>query len=178
MSKAIENNNDRDYMFDANVEIKAKNISLVKIGNLKEHPKNPNKHGSDQIDRLVKIIKSQGFRSPVVVSNLSGYVVAGHGRLMAAKRLKLKELPVMYQDFDNEEMEYAHMVADNSLGEWSFLDLGQINQEVENLGPDFNIELLGIKNFALDISEHGFSPPADFESDKKHKVCPHCGEAL
>ena len=92
-------------------------IRQVDLSALVEHPRNPNTHPESQIKALAKILKHQGFRSPIVVSNRSGFIIAGHGRLEAAKMLGLEQVPVSYQDFSNEADEWAHMIADNRLGE-------------------------------------------------------------
>mgnify|MGYP003335018541 FL=1 len=60
---------------------------MVDVVNLVSHPRNPNKHGDQQIALLAKVIRHQGWRAPVVVSKRSGFIVAGHGRLEAAKLL-------------------------------------------------------------------------------------------
>ncbi len=52
-----------------------------------ENPRNPNRHPEDQIIALAKIIRHQGWRNPIVVSRRSGFVVKGHGRLLAARML-------------------------------------------------------------------------------------------
>ena len=78
-------------------------VKYMEPRNLKEHPKNRNTHTRNQIKRLAKLIQDQGFRVPIIVSELSGFIVAGHGRLVAAKRLKLENVPVIYQSFDNED---------------------------------------------------------------------------
>jgi|SRR5271157_3530900 len=128
-------------------------IAHEPINSLKPHPKNPNKHSPEQIDRLAKIIEYQGWRHPIVVSKQSGFIVAGHGRLLAAKKLGLSEVPVHYQDFANEDQEYAFVVSDNAIASWAELDLANINVELVGLGPDFDIDMLGISNFTIDISE-------------------------
>lgn len=133
--------------------IKSNDIVLVSTRDVKVNPKNRNKHSKEQIDRLVEIITYQGFRAPLLISNRTGLLVAGHGRLEAAKQLKLKEVPVMFQDFDDEAQEYAAMVSDNAIASWSELDLSGINLDIGDLGPDFNIDLLGIKNFTVDVAE-------------------------
>ena len=69
------------------------------------NPRNPNKHPQDQITALAKIIKRQGWRHPIVVSNRSGFVVKGHGRLLAAKELGVSQAPVDYQDYESEASE-------------------------------------------------------------------------
>lgn len=129
-------------------------IKWLPIKELKPNPKNPNKHPEEQIERLAKIIRYQGWRSPIIVSNQSGYIVAGHGRLEAAKKLGFTTVPVQYQDFENEDQEYAHMTADNAIASWADLDLSGINLEVPNLGPDFDIEFLGLKDFKIDAFEN------------------------
>jgi hypothetical protein len=128
-------------------------IKWVEVGSLKENPKNPNKHPEDQIERLAEIIRYQGFRHPIIVSNQSGFIVVGHGRLMAAKKLALTKVPVQFQDFESPEQEYAFVVSDNAVAGWADLDLSLINLELENLGPDFDIDLLGLKDFTLDVSD-------------------------
>ena len=135
------------------MRIEAKDVRLVPIGELKANPKNRNIHPQDQIDRLAEIIQYQGFRQPVVVSNRSGLVVAGHGRLMAAKKLGLEQVPVLFQDFESEEQEYAFGVSDNAVAAWAELDLSGINLDIGDLGPDFDLDMLGIKGFTLDVAE-------------------------
>jgi DNA modification methylase len=126
---------------------------LLKISDLKPHPKNRNQHPQDQIERLAKVIEYQGIRSPIKVSNLSGFITAGHGRLMALKLLGLTTAPVNYQAYDNETQEYADLQSDNAIASWAELDLSSINTDILELGPDFDIDLLGIKDFVLEPAE-------------------------
>lgn len=145
---------------------------------LKDHPKNPNKHGSDQIERLADLYKHHAIRHPIIVSKLSGFIVAGHGRKLAAIRAGIKEFPVEFQSFDSSESEYAFMISDNAISLWADLDFSAINLEMPNLGPDFNIDMLGINNFTLDMAEKEFDPSDDTSKDNQGKQCPHCGEFL
>lgn len=142
----------------------------VPLKELKPHPKNPNKHPDDQIERLAQIIHYQGVRHPIVVSNLSGFIVAGHGRLAALKKLKFKEAPISYQDFESEEQEYAFLVSDNAVALWAELDLAGINSYLPDLGPDFDIDLLGLKDFVLEPADK-FEPQCD-EDEVPEKVEP------
>lgn len=128
---------------------------LINPKKLKPNPKNPNSHDKDQIDRLCEILTYQGWRYPIKVSNQSGFITSGHGRLASALKLNLKEVPVSYQDYEDEDQEYADLVADNAIASWSNLDLSQINIHVPELSPDFNIDHLGIKNFTIDMSDKG-----------------------
>lgn len=158
--------------------IRIKEIKQVSIDELKPHPKNMNKHPKDQIDRLSEIIRYQGFRNPVVVSTLSGFVVHGHGRIEAAKKLGMKMVPVSFQDFDDETQEYASLVSDNAISEWSDLDLAMINSDLPDLGPDFDVDLLGLKNFSIEFQDRFDEPDPKGEPKDKDTAltkCPNCG---
>ena len=62
---------------------------------------------------------------------------------------------MVYQDFESDEVEYAFIQSDNAIASWSELDLAGINVDLADLGPDFDIDLLGIKDFKLDLNEDG-----------------------
>lgn len=149
------------------MEIRSKEISIVPVGQLKMKTNNRNKHPDSQIDALAKHFAYQGFRNPLIVSNQSGEIVCGNGRFLAARKAGLKELPVIFQDFDNPDQEYAYHVADNGLSLWSELDLSGINQDMLDLGPDFDIDLLGIKDFVVEPAEK-FEPQADEDEVPEH----------
>ncbi|MEY3788840.1 MAG: hypothetical protein RLZ75_3048 [Pseudomonadota bacterium] len=134
------------------MEIKSKEISIVDIDSLILNPKNNNKHPKDQIERLAKLIKHQGFRNPLVVSNRSGFVISGHGRIEAARLAGLKHLPVMHQDFDSEASEYAYLTSDNAVASWANLDMAMINSELLEF-PDMDLDMLGIKDFVIEFNE-------------------------
>lgn len=147
---------------------------LVDPHSLKPHEKNRNKHSKEQIERLAKILEYQGQRAPVVVSRLSGCIVKGHGTTEAVKELGSEKIAVVYQDFPDADAEYAFMTSDNAIAEWAELDLSGINADLADLGPDFDLELLGIKDFTLDVSE---KEPAS-KKEKEPKTCPNCGEMI
>lgn len=134
-------------------QIRSQEIKLVPIDQIRPNQKNRNQHSEEQIVRLSEIIKYQGFRDPLIVSNQSGMLVSGHGRLMAALKLGLKELPVTYQDFENEDQEYAAMVSENSIAAWATLDLSGINSDLGELDPSFELDMLGIKDFVLEMAD-------------------------
>lgn len=127
--------------------------ALVDPSKLKYHPKNRNKHSKEQIERLAKIIEYQGWRYAIKVSKNSGFVTSGHGRIAAAFLKKWKEVPVVYQDYESDEQEYADVQADNAIASWAELDLAGINVDLADLGPDFDIEFLGLKDFVIEPAE-------------------------
>lgn len=126
---------------------------LVPISELTPHPKNRNQHPDDQIDRLAKILKYQGWRYPIKVSKQTGLITSGHGRLEAAKKNGWTQVPVNYQDYENETQEYADLQADNAIASWAELELAKINLDLPELGPDFDLEMLGLKDFELEPAD-------------------------
>lgn len=143
------------------IKIHCKYDELLDPKKLKNHPKNRNKHGQDQIERLSELYKYHGIRHPVIVSNLSKCIVAGHGRKLAAIRAGVDKMPVVYQDFESSEAEYAFIQADNAIALWAELDLSGINSDLADLGPDFDINMLGIQDFTLDMSDKEFEGDPD-----------------
>lgn len=140
------------------------NIVWVNIGEIKPNPKNRNLHSEEQIERLSKIIRYQGFRQPVIISKRSGLLVAGHGRLLAAKALGMESVPAIHQEFDSDDQEYAAGISDNSIALWSDLDLFSINEDLSLLdGQNFDLDLLGIEDFSLEPKTWNKKP------------CPQCG---
>lgn len=136
--------------------------ALIDPDKLLEHPKNRNKHGQDQIDRLATLYNYHGIRHPIVISKQTGFIVAGHGRRLAAIRAGIEKFPVVYQDFVTTEAEYAFIQSDNAIATWSELDLAGINHDLQDLGPDFDLKMLGLKNFNLD-----FEWKSDFDAIDK-----------
>lgn len=163
-------------MTQNNIQIHCSYDELLSPKKIKPNKANRNKHSLEQIERLAKIIQYQGFRHPLVISKNSGLLVSGHGRLSAAKKLGLTEIPVKYQEFKDTDQENAFAISDNSIAAWAVLDLSGINEDLANLGPDFDIELLGIKDFVLDLSEHMEEDTKERTENIKFISCPHCHE--
>ena len=148
--------------------IKCQYTKLVDPKTLKPHPKNRNKHSDEQIERLAKIIEYQGWRRAIRVSTRSGFITAGHGGVLTALFKNWKKVPVDYQDYDDDDQEHADVQADNAIAAWAELDMPAINSDVPDLGPNFDIDWLGIKNFEID--------PAD--KKRRTRKCPNCGEEI
>lgn len=121
---------------------------LTDVHKLVENPKNPNKHPDRQIELLAKIIDYQGQRNPIVVSKRSGYIVKGHGRLEAVKKLGWKRVAIDEQDYENEAQEYADMIADNKIAELAEHDDLMMIDEIKELEIE-DLELLGLDDFEL-----------------------------
>lgn len=124
---------------------------LVPVEDLKPNPRNPNTHPARQIELLAKNIRYFGWRNPVTVSKRSGLIVAGHGRLAAARHLGLQLVPVDYQDFSSESDEMAVLVADNRLAELASIDLNSLESVVNELKVDgFDTLLTGFEDADLE----------------------------
>jgi len=111
-----------------NIEVK-----VMRVDELRPHPKNPRKHKAKGIDKLVRSIKEFGWTNPVLVSE-EGYVLAGHARLKAARKAGIKEVPVIVLPLSGEKAE-AYMIADNRLQDDSDWDeqlqtANNINMEI------------------------------------------------
>lgn len=164
----------------SDIKIEAKEIKMVDVEMLIPNPKNNNMHPPEQYERLKKIITRQGFRVPIEVSNQSGFIVCGHLRYEVACQLGMKQVPVVYQDFETPALEYAHLTAENEIARWAELDKHSVLSELENI--DLDIEMLGIEdNLEIkhlepeDLSDKNKEIDIDnFGNDLEH-TCPKCG---
>lgn len=124
----------RGYIGD--VPIYCAHDKIVPVAEVKPNPKNPNQHPEEQIELLAKIIKTQGWRAPVTVSTLSGLVVRGHGRLMAAQHLGLDSVPVDFQHYTCYDAELADLLADNKIAELAEIDSKLLAEVFQDIDPD------------------------------------------
>ena len=146
---------------------------IVPTSQLRPNAKNPNRHPQDQIEKLGKIIRGNGWRNPITVSTRSGLIVKGHGRLLTAELEELKEVPVEYQNYESEEAELADLTADNRIAELAEIDskmLADLFADIDTGEIDF--ELSGYtedeyKDIATALSEavHNEQENLDVESD-------------
>lgn len=138
---------------------------LVPIEDLKPNPRNPNTHPSRQIELLAKNIRYFGWRHPVTVSKRSGLIVAGHGRLAAARELNVQLVPVDYQDFASESDEMAVLIADNRLAELASIDLNSLEGIIDELKVEgFDTLLTGFDEADLESLLQGDDTPSDEEA--------------
>ena len=130
----------------SDIQIHCDHTKLEDVVNLVPHPQNPNKHPEKQIALLAKIIRHSGWRSPVVVSKRTGFIVSGHGRLEAAKLLNEEKVPIDEQDFKTEADEFAHLVADNRIAELAGLSDDKLSELLSGLSDlDYDLELTGFE---------------------------------
>jgi DNA modification methylase len=121
----------------------AKHIELWAIDRLIPYAKNPRTHSDAQIAQIAASITEFGFNSPILVDSKAG-IIAGHGRLLAARKLKLKEVPVIILDHLSEAQKRAYILADNQLAINAGWDDDLLRIELAALrDDDFNLDLLG-----------------------------------
>jgi hypothetical protein len=158
--------------------------------------RNARTHSDEQVTQLAASIEEWGWTIPVLVDEAGG-IIAGHGRVMAAHRLGLEDVPVMVAAGWSESKKRAYMLADNKLtlnGEW---DLDRLAIEIAELrASDFDISLIGFNESEIDDllkadgggltdPEEAPEPPADPVSKigdvwllGKHRlVCGDCTDA-
>ncbi|MGB3667886.1 MAG: site-specific DNA-methyltransferase [Bermanella sp.] len=115
----------------------------ISVKNLIPYANNSRTHSDDQVNQVASSIKEFGFTNPVLVDS-DGGIIAGHGRVMAAKKLGLEEVPCIELNHLTEAQKKAYVIADNQLALNSGWDLDMLKLEVESLNEmDFDVELLG-----------------------------------
>lgn len=171
----------REIVDIGGIKVYCRYDEAVDIDRITVHPRNPNKHGDEQIALLAKIIKTSGWRNPVCVSNRSGFVIKGHGRLMAARVLCVTHVPVEYQDYDTEAAEYQDMIADNRIAELAERDMSIIKDLLEELDTGANdMDLTGYAESEIErlMTQFHDGEAVDLDapdSDGKLCKCPKCG---
>ena len=118
-------------------------IEQLKVGDLIPYVNNSRTHSDEQVMQVASSIKEFGFTNPILIDD-DGGIIAGHGRLMAAKKLGLVEVPCIRLGHLSEAQRKAYVIADNQLALNSGWDLDTLKLEIDRLGElDFDIELLG-----------------------------------
>ena len=118
-------------------------IEQLKVGDLIPYVNNSRTHSDEQVTQVASSIKEFGFTNPILIDD-DGGIIAGHGRLMAAKKLGLVEVPCIRLGHLSEAQRKAYVIADNQLALNSGWDLDTLKLEIDRLGElDFDIELLG-----------------------------------
>ena len=120
------------------------------VASLKPRQNNPRTHSADQIAQIARSIEQFGFTNPILV-HTDGSVIAGHGRLEAAKWLGLEAVPVLCLAHLSAEQARAYVIADNQLALNAGWDLEILREEILALDQaDFELDLLGFEAPALD----------------------------
>ena len=117
------------------------------IKELKPYKKNAKKHPKEQVEKIANSIKEFGFTQPVIVDK-DNCVVAGHGRILGAKKAGIKEVPTVALENLTEEQIKAYRLVDNKLNE-SEWDEGLLKDSLEEIF-EMDMEMFG---FSMDVLE-------------------------
>jgi len=124
-------------------------IEKRSIERLVPYIRNARTHSEDQIAQIAASIAEFGFVNPVLIG-ADDVIVAGHGRVLAAKRLGLSEVPVIVLDHLNEAQRRALVIADNKLAENAGWDEAMLRAELAALREeDFDLDILGFSDADL-----------------------------
>jgi DNA modification methylase len=124
-------------------------IKEIEVAKLIPYANNSRTHDDAQVAQLAASIKEFGFRNPILVDGVG--IIAGHGRLMAARKLGLDKVPTIDCSDMTETQKKAYIIADNKLALNSGWDTNLLSLELEQLDADgFNLELLGFDSKELD----------------------------
>lgn len=122
---------------------RASNIVLRLTDELIPYTSNPRTHDDGQIDQIVASIREFGFTNPILVDDVGG-VIAGHGRLLAAQRMGMLEVPTIELGYLSEEQRRAYVIADNKLSLNAGWDAKTLAEEMQQLAmADYDIGILG-----------------------------------
>ena len=123
-------------------------IITKKLSDLRPYTRNPRKN-DQAVDAVANSIREFGFKVPVVIDK-NGEIIAGHTRLKAAKKLKMKEIPCIVADDLTEEQIRAFRIADNKVGELAEWDFDLLSDELDGI-------------FDIDMEQFGFLEQEDNE---------------
>jgi len=123
----------------------ARRIEIWPVGRLVPYAKNARTHSPEQVAQIAASIVEFGFNAPILVDSNAG-IVAGHGRLLAARKLGLEEVPVVVLDHLTETQRRAYIIADNKLALNAGWDEAVLAAELGELERD-----------GLDLAVVGFS---------------------
>ncbi len=127
----------------------AERIELWPVGRLQPYAKNARTHSDEQVDQIAASMREFGFTNPILVDSADG-IIAGHGRLMAAKRLGLDQVPVIVLDHLTDAQRRAYILADNKLALNAGWDDAMLAQELQDLDAEgFDMELIGFTDDEL-----------------------------
>jgi len=121
-------------------------INYRETGELIPYVNNSRTHSEQQVQQVASSIKEFGFTNPILIDEQDG-IIAGHGRLLAAQKLKLDEVPTITLEGLTDAQRKAYVIADNQLALNADWDIDALKVEVDRLTElDFDIDLLGFED--------------------------------
>ena len=159
-------------------------ITQKKVTELIPYVNNSRTHSDTQVAQIAASIKEFGWTNPILVDGTNG-IIAGHGRLLAARKLGFKEVPTIELADLTEIQRKAYVIADNRLALNAEWDNQLLTLELNELLADgFAMDILGFDSEEISklLDEPDFQPATEEEQgkldelDPKWIACPHCGK--
>ena len=157
-------------------------ITQKKVTELIPYVNNSRTHSDEQVAQIAASIKEFGWTNPILVDGQNG-IIAGHGRLLAARKLGHKEVPTIELADLTDTQKKAYIIADNKLALNADWDKEILSIELGTLqGDNFNIDLLGFD--AIELSDlfdeqikipESSSEEIDIDEYNMNCKCPKCG---
>ena len=153
-------------------------IVEMKLSEIRPYEHNPRRN-DDAVDKVANSIKEFGWQQPIVVDK-DNVIIVGHTRWKAAKKLKMKTVPVVVADL-SEEQAKAYRIADNSTGEIATWDYDLLVPEIQGLDYDmseFGMNLLDTEEVELKATNENRDSEeidiSEFDDDNFDCECPRC----
>lgn len=147
-------------------------IKYIPINDIKPYKNNP-RLNEEAIPYVMKSIREFGFKNPIILDK-NNVIVAGHTRLESAKRLGMKEAPVIYADDLTEEQVKAFRLVDNKVSEKSMWDYSKLDEELDSiLDIDMSMFDFAIDDINWDDVEELTSETYD-KPEHNMLECPNC----
>lgn len=128
----------------------AQRIEIWPLNQLKPYARNARTHSPEQVDKIARSIEAYGFNVPILVDSENG-IIAGHGRLAAARQLGLVDVPVIVLDHLKEKQREAYILADNRLAELADWDEELLSDELTALvDAGIDLDVIGWSSDELD----------------------------
>jgi DNA modification methylase len=127
----------------------ANKIEWQSVEKLIPYAKNARTHSDEQVAQIAGSIKEFGFNNPVLVDK-DNSIIAGHGRVMAARKLGMDKVPVVELQHLTESQRKAYVLADNRIALNSGWDTSMLSLELQDLKDDIDLSLLGFDPDELD----------------------------
>lgn len=147
-------------------------VTYCPIDRLKINPDNPRIHSDKQVTQIARSLETFGSIVPVLIDQNSR-VIAGHGRILAARLLGLTEFPTIRVEHLTDAQIKAFAIADNKLSENSTWDAALLGQQLKALAEvelDFSLEATGFEMGEIDVLIEGLEPINGGESDAADSI--------
>jgi ParB-like chromosome segregation protein Spo0J len=151
---------------------------VIATDKLVSYDRNPRTHSAAQIDKLVASVREFGFTNPILTDGKRG-VVAGHGRLLAARKLGMAVVPTLELSHLTPAQRRAYVIADNRLALDAGWDEDLLALELGELRDDaYDLEVIGFEDHELAslLDEPAPPEPRGATRNKRTVECPHCHE--